>query len=73
MDQEFEFGPEDVVIDPYTCDLNIIIDKECLQAYPVSTEGFCLMWAGCRATHGVKNFKVAFEVHASIYKIFFIF
>ena len=60
------------MIDPNGCDLNMNIDKECLQAYPISTEGFCSMWAGCRATYGVNNFKVAFEVHASIYTRFLI-
>lgn len=64
---EFEFSHEDVVIDPYSCDLNLIVDKECLLAYPISTEGFCSMWAGCRATYGVNSGKVAFEVHASIH------
>jgi hypothetical protein len=64
---EYEFSAEDVVIDPYSCDLNLIVDKECLLAYPISSEGFCSMWAGCRATHGVYTGRVAFEVHASIW------
>jgi hypothetical protein len=64
---EFEYSPEDVVIDPHTCDLNLIVDRECLLAYPISTEGFCSMWAGCRATYGVHTSgQVAFEVHACI-------
>ena len=62
----FEFSPEDVVIDPYTCDLNLVVDKECLLAYPLSNDGFCSMWAGCRSTFGVNSGRVAFEVHASI-------
>jgi hypothetical protein len=65
---EYEFSPEDVVIDPYTCDINLIVDKECLLAYPLSTEGFCSIWAGARSTHGVYSGKVAFEVHASIWR-----
>lgn len=60
---EYEFSHEDVVIDPYSCDLNLIVDKECLLAYPLSSEGFCAMWAGCRATYGVTSSRVAFEVH----------
>ena len=63
---EYEFSGEDVVIDPYSCDLNLIVDKECLLAYPISSEGFCSMWAGCRATYGVGSGRVVFEVHASI-------
>lgn len=62
----FEFSPEDVVIDPYTCDLNLVVDKECLMAFPLSNDGFCSMWAGCRSTFGVNSGRVAFEVHASI-------
>jgi len=63
---EFDFSQDDVVIDPYTNDLNLIIDKECLLAYPLSGEGFSSMWAGCKATYGVNSGKVAFEAHASI-------
>ena len=63
---ESEFSNECVLIDPYTCDLNLVVDKDCLLAYPLSSEGFCSMWAGCRANFGVKNSKTAFEVHASI-------
>lgn len=62
----FEFSSEDVVIDPYTCDLNLVVDKDCLLAYPLSNDGFCSMWAGCRSTFGVNSGRVAFEVHASI-------
>jgi hypothetical protein len=62
---EYEFSADDVVIDPYGCDLNMCVDKECLLAYPLASEGFCSMWAGCRATHGVHSGRVAFEVHAS--------
>ena len=72
MDQELnssnesEFSHECVVIDTNACDLNLNVDKDCLLAYPISSEGFCSMWAGCRANYGVKNTKTAFEVHASI-------
>ena len=63
---ESEYSTECVVIDQFACDLNLVVDKECLLAYPLSTEGFCSMWAGCRANFGVKDSKTAFEVHASI-------
>jgi heterogeneous nuclear ribonucleoprotein U-like protein 1 len=64
-----DYGSEYVVIDPQNCDLNLIIDRECFLAYPISTEGFCQMWASCRATHGVNgnSGKVAFEVHLEDY------
>jgi hypothetical protein len=63
---DFEFSDEDVIIDPYNCDLNLIIDKECLLAYPQTAEGFCLMWAGAKATYGVDSGRIAFEVHVTI-------
>jgi hypothetical protein len=61
---EYDFSEEDVVLDPYNSDINLIIDKECLLANPLSTyEGFSLIWAGCRATYGVFCDRAAFEVY----------
>ena len=54
-----------VLIDQSTSDLNLIIDKECLLAYPISGDGFCSMWAGCRANYGVNKSKVAFEINVN--------
>lgn len=62
---EYEYSDEDVVIDPYNSDLNLVIDKECLLAYPLSNEGFAHMWAGARATYGVQCGRAAFEVFVS--------
>jgi hypothetical protein len=62
---EYEYSDDEVVLDPYNSDLNLIIDKECLLAYPHSTEGFAMMWAGCRATYGVACGRAAFEVFVS--------
>lgn len=71
---DYEFGVGDVVIDPYSSDLNLVVDKECLLAYPVTyTSGLCSMWAGCRATYGVSRGRAAFEVHASLYTMNFDF
>jgi hypothetical protein len=63
---DYEFSNDYVVIDPFTCDLNLAVDKECLLAYPLSGEGFSSMWAGCKATYGALDTKTVFEVHASI-------
>ncbi len=63
---DYEFSSECVLIDPFKCDLNLIVDKECLLAYSLASEGFCAMWAGCRASYGASSFKTAFEVHVSI-------
>lgn len=61
---DYESG---VLIDQLSADLNLIIDKDCLLAYPISGEGFCSMWAGCRANYGVNFSKVAFEINVSAY------
>ena len=63
-ENDYECG---VVIDQYNCDLNLVVDKEVgLLAYPLSGEGFCSMWAGCRANYGVDAAKVAFEINVNI-------
>jgi heterogeneous nuclear ribonucleoprotein U-like protein 1 len=54
---------EGVTIDTNNSDLNLIVDKDCLLAYPMEDEGFCYMWAGCKANFGVKSGRVVFEVH----------
>ena len=61
----YEVNGDSVLIDPYNCDLNLVIDADCLLAYPMSEDGFSLLWAGCRANYGVSGSKVAFEVHLS--------
>ena len=62
-----EYTDESVLLDQHSCDLNLIVDKECLLAYPMDSDGFYMMWAGCRATYGVDSMcgRVAFEVHVS--------
>ena len=61
---------ESVLLDNQTSDLNLIIDKECLLAYPMSEDGFCSLWAGCRATYGVESGRIAFEVNVNKIKNF---
>ncbi len=63
---DYEYCEEDVVIDPYNCDLNLTVDKECLLAYPLTSDGFCSLWAGCFATYGVSSRRVAFEVFVGL-------
>ncbi len=59
-----DYAP-DVLIDQFNSDLNLIIDKDCLLAYPISGDGFCSMWAGCRANYGVNGSKVVFEINVN--------
>ncbi len=65
MMDDCDLTNESVLLDPQTSDLNLIIDKECLLAYPMSDEGFGSMWAGCRANYGIDSGKVAFEINVS--------
>ncbi|GIY39083.1 heterogeneous nuclear ribonucleoprotein U-like protein 1 [Caerostris extrusa] len=51
-----------VTLDTYNSDLNLVIDSSCYLAQPLTTEGFALMWAGARATHGSSSGKFCYEV-----------
>ena len=72
MDNENESTNESVLLDNKTSDLNLIVDKEGTLAYPMSEDGFCSMWAGCRANYGIFSGKVAFEVNVSFVFVEFI-
>ena len=67
MDSDTSDYESGVLIDQYTSDLNLIVDKECLLAYPIAGDGFCSMWAGCRANSGIDHDKVAFEINIEDY------
>ena len=63
---------ESVLLDQQNSDLNLIIETECLLAYPMSQDGFCSMWAGCRANYGVESGRVAFEIMVNISRFIFL-
>ncbi|XP_072044073.1 uncharacterized protein [Amphiura filiformis] len=46
----------------YTCDLQVTISRDGFSATPLNEGGFVYMWAGVKATHGVRSGKVCFEV-----------
>lgn len=49
-------------------DIHLKIDQaDFLHAKPISDAGLNLVWAGTRASHGVKDGKVAYEVYLSNY------
>ena len=50
-------GPR-VVLDDYNCDLNFVIESDGVTGSSLHKDGFEYMWAGARATHGVKTGKV---------------
>lgn len=45
-------------------DLNLKIDEN--KGTPMCHDGFAMMWAGARATYGVKRGSVAFEVKVCV-------
>lgn len=50
-------GPR-IVLDDYNSDLNFVIEPDGLTGSSLHKDGFEYMWAGARATHGVKSGKV---------------
>ncbi|KAI8776786.1 heterogeneous nuclear ribonucleoprotein U protein 1 [Biomphalaria glabrata] len=57
-----------VVLDRYNSDLNMCITPNGLSAYNLnSPKGFRLLWAGAKATHGVCQGRVMFEVKITEY------
>lgn len=46
-------------------DLHLLIDsaKDCLEARPIHESHLLSAYSGCRATHGVRTGRVAYEVH----------
>ena len=43
------------------CDLHIRVREDGYKSTPITVEGFAFMWAGVRATYGLKKGKVAYE------------
>ncbi|CAK8676977.1 unnamed protein product [Clavelina lepadiformis] len=56
-----------VHLDHYTCDLNLEITKGGYSCCPFSHDGFSYMWAGCKATHGIRRGKICYEVKVTRY------
>ncbi|PFX28039.1 heterogeneous nuclear ribonucleoprotein U-like protein 1 [Stylophora pistillata] len=51
-----------IVLDDYNSDLNFVVDPGGVTGSSLHENGFEYMWAGARATHGVRAGKVCFEV-----------
>ena len=47
-----------VVLDEYNSDLNFVIEPDGVTGSSLHKDGFEYMWAGARATHGVRSGKV---------------
>ncbi|XP_076800926.1 uncharacterized protein LOC143445597 isoform X2 [Clavelina lepadiformis] len=58
---EEEFDDTLVVFDKYNSDLNMKLHRDRLTGQPLTLEGFAYLWAGSRATYGVKAGKICYE------------
>lgn len=50
-----------IVLDDYNSDLNFVIGPDGVTGSSLHKDGFEYMWAGARATHGIRTGKVRYN------------
>ena len=55
-----------IVLDEYNSDLNFVIEPDGVTGSSLHKDGFEYMWAGARATHGVRSGKVKLRFYYRI-------
>jgi hypothetical protein len=51
-----------VILDIYNCDLTMIVKHNYLRGESMIENGLCSLWSGIRATYGINQGRVAFQI-----------